>query len=70
MIARVGRRARLAVQTVIRAARTANNEQVYTWERVTLTRKAAPVTATAPLRWVSSPDTGCLRSAVTSLVWL
>jgi hypothetical protein len=29
MIARAGRRVRLAVQTVIRAARTANDEQVY-----------------------------------------
>ena len=27
-------------------------------------------TATGPLRWVSSPDSGCLRSAVISLVWL
>jgi hypothetical protein len=70
MIAWVGGRARLAVQTVIRTARTANNEQVYTWECVLLTRKAAPVTATRPLRWVSSPDPGCLRSAVISLVWL
>jgi hypothetical protein len=63
-------RARLAVQTVIREARTANNEQVYTWECVLLTRKAAPVTATGPLRWVSSPDPRCWRSAVVSLVWL
>ena len=58
MIARVGRRARFAVQTVIRAPRPANNERVYMWECVLLTRKAAPVTATGPLRWVSSPDPG------------
>jgi hypothetical protein len=55
---------------MIRAARTADNEQVYTWECVLLTRKAAPVTATGPLRWVSSPDPACPRSAVVSLVWL
>lgn len=56
MTARVSRRVRLAVRTVIRAARTANNEQVYIWECVLLTSKAAPVTATGPLRWVSSLD--------------
>ena len=70
MIARVGRRARFAVRTVIRAPRPANNERVYMWECVLLTRKAAPVTATGPLRWVSSLIQGCLRSAVISLVWL
>jgi hypothetical protein len=58
MIAWAGRRARLAAQTVIRAARPANNEQVHAWECVLLTRKAAPVTATGPLRWVSLPDPG------------
>jgi hypothetical protein len=44
MIARVGRRVRLAVQTVIRAARTANDNQVYMWECVLLTSRGAPET--------------------------
>jgi hypothetical protein len=61
MIAWVGGRGRLVVQTVIRTARTANNERVYAWECVLFTRKAAPVTATGLLRWVSSPDPGRLR---------
>jgi len=47
MIAPAGRPTRLAVQTVIRTARTANNEQVYMWECVPLTSKAAPATATS-----------------------
>ena len=58
MIARVGRRVRLAVRTMIRAARTANDEQVYKWERVLLTSKAASATTAGPLRWDSSPDPG------------
>jgi len=56
MIARAGSRVWLAVRTVIRAVRKANDEQVYMWERLVLTSRAAPVTATGPLQWVSSLD--------------
>lgn len=56
MIAWAGRRLRPAVRTVIRAARMANDEQVYMWECVLRTSRAVPLTATGPLRWVPSPD--------------
>ena len=55
-MARVGRYVRLAVRTVIRAIRIANDEQVYMWECVLLTSRTVPVTAIGPLRWVSSRD--------------
>ena len=54
MIAWVGRRARLAIQKVIYAVRKAIDEQVYMWECVLLSSRAA-VIATGPLRWASSP---------------
>ena len=54
MIARVGRRLRLAVRTVIRAVRMAHHEQVSMWECILLTSGAAPLTAAGPLRWVPS----------------
>ena len=56
MIARAGSRVWLAVRTVIRAVRKANDEQVYMWERLVLTSRAAPVTTAGQLRWVSSLD--------------
>jgi hypothetical protein len=56
MIARAGRRLRLAARTVIRAVRKANDEQVYMWECVLLNSRAIPLTATGPLRWVPSLD--------------
>ena len=55
-MARVGRYVRLAVRTVIRAIRIANDEQVYMWECVLLTSRAVPLTVTGPLRWVPSLD--------------
>jgi hypothetical protein len=54
MIAWVGRRARLAIQKAIGAVRKAIDEQVDMWESVLLSSRTA-VTATGPLRWVSSP---------------
>lgn len=54
MMAWIGRRLRLAVRTVIRAVRMANDEQVYMWECLLLTSRAVPTTATGPLRWVPS----------------
>jgi hypothetical protein len=56
MTARAGRRVRLAVQTVIRAVRTANDQQVQMWESVLLTSRETPLAATGPLRWVPSLD--------------
>ena len=56
MIAWVSRRLWLAIRTVIRAIRMANNEQVYMWECLLLTSRAVPLTATGPLRWVPSLD--------------
>src|SRR5262249_43449955 len=56
MVARVGRTIWLAVRTVFRGVRKANNEQVYMWECLLLTSRAAPPTATGPLRWVPSLD--------------
>ena len=56
MMARIGRRLRLAARTVIRAVRMANDEQVYMWECVLLTSRVVPTTATGPLRWVPSLD--------------
>jgi len=56
MTARVAGRVWLAARWAIRAARKANDEQVYMWERLLLTSRAAPVTATGPLRWVPSLD--------------
>jgi hypothetical protein len=56
MIAWAGRRLRLAVRTVIRSVKMANDEQVYMWECVLLNSRAIPRTATGPLRWVPSLD--------------
>jgi hypothetical protein len=56
MTAWVGKSVRRAARTVIRAARTANDEQVRMWESVLLTSRAAPATTTGPLRWVPSLD--------------
>ena len=56
MIARVGRRIWLAVRALVRGVRKAQNEQVYMWECLLLTSRAAPPTATGPLRWVPSLD--------------
>jgi hypothetical protein len=41
---------------VIRAVRKANDEQVAMWECVLLASRAAPQTASGPLRWVNSLD--------------
>jgi hypothetical protein len=54
ILARAGRRLRLAVRTVIRAVRMAHYEQVRMWECVLLTSGAAPLTTAGPLRWVPS----------------
>jgi hypothetical protein len=54
MMARVGRRLRRAVRTVVRAVTMAHYEQVYAWECILLTSGAAPLTAAGPLRWVPS----------------
>jgi len=51
-----GRRLRLAVRTVIRAVRMANDQQVSMWECVLLTSGVVPLTAAGPLRWVPSLD--------------
>jgi len=56
MMAWVGRRVRPAVRMMIRAVRTANDQQVYMWESVLLTSRAVPPTATGPLRWVPALD--------------
>jgi hypothetical protein len=56
MIGWAGRCLWLAVRTVIRAVRMANDEQVHMWECVLLTTGAMPLTATGPLRWVASLD--------------
>ena len=56
MIAWVGRRLGLAIRMVIRAVRTANDEQVRMWECFLLTSRAAPVMTAGQLRWVSSLD--------------
>ncbi len=56
MIAWAGRRLWLAVRTVIRAVRIANDQQVHMWECILLTSGAAPLTAAGPLRWVPSLD--------------
>jgi hypothetical protein len=56
MTAWIGRSARLAVRTVTRAVKKANDEQVSMWECALLTSRAAPVTASGPLRWVPSLD--------------
>jgi hypothetical protein len=56
MMAWIGRRLRLAVRTVIRAVRMANDEQVHMWECLLLTSRAVPATAIGPLRWVPSLD--------------
>lgn len=52
MTAWIGRSARLAA----RAIKKANDGQVAMWECVLLTSRAAPETATGPLRWVPSLD--------------
>jgi hypothetical protein len=54
MMASIGRRLWLAAQTVIRAVRMANHEQVYMWECLLATSRTMPATATGPLRWVPS----------------
>ena len=54
MMAAVGRRVRLVARAVIRAVRKAHDEQVYTFECLLLTSRAAPVTTTGGLRWVPS----------------
>lgn len=54
MMARVGRRAWLAVRRVIRAIKIANDEQVYMWECLLVSSRAVPLAATGPLRWVPS----------------
>ena len=46
----------LVVRTVIRAVRKANDEQVYMWERLALSSRAAPASATGRLCWVPSLD--------------
>jgi len=56
MMAWIGRRPRLAVRTMIRAVKVANDEQVRMWESVLLTSRAVPATVTGPLRWVPSLD--------------
>jgi hypothetical protein len=56
MTARAGRRAWLAVRKVIGAVGTANDKQVYMWERFLLSSRAAPLEPTGPLRWVPSLD--------------
>jgi hypothetical protein len=56
MMTWTGRRLRLAVLTVIRAVRIANDEQVHMWECLLVTGRAVPTTATGPLRWVPSLD--------------
>jgi hypothetical protein len=56
MTAWAGRRAWLAVRKVIGAVRTANDEQVYMWERFLLSSRAVPLEPTGPLRWVPSLD--------------
>jgi hypothetical protein len=56
MMAWIGRRPRLAVRTIIRAVKVANDEQVRMWESVLLTSRAVPATVTGPLRWVPSLD--------------
>jgi hypothetical protein len=56
MMAWLGGRIRLAVRTVIRAARTANDQHVYMWECLLLTSGAVSPLAAGPLRWVPSLD--------------
>jgi|HubBroStandDraft_4_1064222.scaffolds.fasta_scaffold172194_1 hypothetical protein len=56
MMAWISRRLWLAVRTVIRAVRMANDEQVYMWECLLVTSRAVPAAATGPLRWVPSLD--------------
>jgi len=56
MIARVGRRVWRTVRTVIRSVKKAHDEQVYMWECILRGNRAAPQTATGPLRWVNSLD--------------
>jgi hypothetical protein len=56
MMARVGRSVRLAVRTVVRGVRKANDEQVRMWECLLLSSTAAPAAETGPLRWVPSLD--------------
>lgn len=53
---RIGRRVWLVVRTVIRTLRKAHEEQAYMWERLVLSSRAAPATATGQLRWVPSLD--------------
>jgi hypothetical protein len=55
MMARAGRRLRLAARSVIRAVQMARHEQVRLRECILLTSGAVPLTAAGPLRWVPSP---------------
>ena len=54
IMAWAGRRLWLAVLTVMRAVRTAPDEQVRMWECLLLISGAALPTAADPLRWVPS----------------
>jgi hypothetical protein len=63
MMARAGRRLRLAVRPVIRAVKMARNEQMHAWECILLTSGAAPLTAAGPLRWVPSLNGDRLAAA-------
>ena len=56
MIARIGRRLRRAARIMIRPIKMANDQQLYMWECVLLTSRAAPATADGPLRWIPSLD--------------
>lgn len=56
MTARAGRRLQVVIRTVIRAVRTANDQQVHMWDSVLLTSRETPLVATGPLRWVPSLD--------------
>jgi hypothetical protein len=56
MMARVGRSVWLAVRTVVRSVRKANDEQVRMWECLLLSSTTASAAETGPLRWVPSLD--------------
>jgi hypothetical protein len=56
MTAWAGKHVRLAVRTVIRTAKMANDQQVYMWESVLSTSGAVPPSAVGPLRWVPALD--------------
>jgi hypothetical protein len=56
MISWVGGHVWPPVRKVIRAVRTANDEQVAMWESFLLSSRAVPPKATGPMRWVPSLD--------------